>query len=327
MALSIRSQDIINFPGTSKTINIDLTSVVPISENGDEINVLSIGTSAYSKVGTNQRIQDMYITDFVGGWAKSSGFPGSAGKFSIDSTHNRLKIKMDTTVSGIDGSGYYEVALDYNSDDTPIDGEAVADDLANKIHALADVLDSADVGFTNAYRSAEVIFKNGKFWVASGSVGKFYTGNYRSSVSIIAATTNDCSKILGFDLGTSSQKLSTISVKETVLNTDYTAGADTLSVNTGTGAMLGLAYMITDNIHTEYFTTISGTTDSQLKVATVGNNSYDALKYSYTAYETKLQLLKEQDPEGKPVSWYNSIDALVKYGIKTMANQIDYSTN
>lgn len=325
MALSIKSQDIINFPGTTKTINIDLSSVVPINADGDEINVLSVSTTAYSKTGINQRIQDLYITDFVGGWVKSSGFTGSAGKFSIDSTHNRLKIKMDTTVSGIDGNGYYEVVLDYNSDDTPIDGEAIADDLETKIHALADNLDAADVGFTNAYRSAEVVFKNGKFWIASGSVGKFYTGNYRSSVSVIAADTHDCSALLGFNLGTSSQKLSTISVKETVLNTNYVAGVDTLSVNTGTGAVAGLSYMITDNTHTEYFTTISGTTDSQLKVATVGNNGYNALSYSYDAYETKLQLLKEQDPEGKPVSWYSSIDSLVKYGIKTMANQIDYS--
>ena len=62
------------------------------------------------------------------------------------------------------------------------------------------------------------------------------------------------------------------------------------------------------------------------KVATSGINGFTALSNSYTANNAKIQLLKQQDPEGTPTSWYNSIDKLVRYGIKVMASQIDYSS-
>lgn len=325
MALNIDTQDLENYPGTTKRVTIDLDSIVPIGAEGDEKFVLSTATSAYSDITNRTTIQDMYITEMAAGWAKSSGFAGSAGKFYLDSTHRNLKVKMDATVSGTDGNGYYTVTLTPNDDSTPVAGEVVAAELEVKIRAIADNLETVDTGFSRAYKNASVEYKNGKFWVVSGSISSYYSGNNRSSVSIVAADANDCSKELGFDLPTTSHELDTVAVKETLLNSSYTADTDTLSVNTGTGAVAGMAFMITDGTNTEYFTALSGTTDSNIKVATNGTNGFTAISNSYSANEAKIQLLKAQDPEGVPTNWYTSIDQLVRYGIKVMASQIDYS--
>lgn len=326
MALSIDTQDLTNYPGTSKRVSIDLDSIVPIGAEGDEQFVLSASTTAYSNNTSRTSIQDLYITDMVAGWCKSSGFAGSAGKFYLDATHKSLKVKMDATVSGTDGNGYYTVTLTPNDDDTPVNGSVVAAELETEIRAIADNLETADTGYATAYRNASVEYKNGKFWVVSGSIGSYYSGNNRSSVDIKPADTNDCTQRLGFDLPTTSYALAGVAVKETLLNSSYTADTDTVSVNTGTGAQSGMAFMITDGTNTEYFTALSGTTDSSIKVATMGTNGFTAISNSYSANEARLQLLKEQDPEGTPTSWYTSIDQLVRYGIKSMASQIDYSS-
>lgn len=326
MALSLNTQDLENYPGITKKVTVDLSSVIPIGFEGDEQFTLSTSTTAYSDNVTRKAIQSLYITEMKAGWCKSSGFTGSSGKFYIDDTHKSLKVKLDTTVSGIDGTGYYTINLTPNDDMTPVDGEVLADELEQKIRGIADVIVPADTGFTLAYKNASVEYKNSKFWVVSGSVGKYYSGSNRSSVSIIAADTNDCTERLGFNLPTTSASLANVAVKETLLNSNYVSNTSTVSVNTGTGAQSGMAYMITDGTHTDYFTALSGTTDSSIVVATTGTNGYVGISNSYNANGAKLQLLKEQDPEGTPTSWYTSIDQLIRYGIKVMASQIDYSS-
>ncbi len=325
MAVNIDTQDLDNYPGTTKRVTIDLESIVPIGAEGDEQFVLSTSTTSYSDNDARTAIQSMYITDMVAGWCKSSGFAGSSGKFYLDATHKSLKVKMDATTSGTDGSGYYAVNLTPNNDDTPVSGEVVAAELELKIRAVSNSLVTADVGFSRAYRNASVEYKNGKFWIVSGSVSSYYSGNNRSSVDITAADTNDCSTVLGFDLPTTSYDLANVAVKETLLNSSYTADTNTLSVNTGTGATAGQAFMIMDGINTEYFTALSGTTDSNIKVATMATNGYIGITNSYTANAAKIQLVRQQDPESVPTSWYTSIDQLIRYGIKVMVNQIDYS--
>lgn len=327
MAINIDTQDLEKFPGNTKRISVDLASIVPIGAEGDEKFVLSTSTSAYSDNIARTSIQDLYITAISAGWCKSSGFAGSSGKFYLDDTHKSLKIKMDATVSGTDGSGYYTVELTPNDDATPVSGEVVALELETKIRELANDLEPADVGFTTAYRNASVEYRNGKFWIVSGSISPYYSGNARSSVIITSSDTNDCTKELGFDLPTTSYSLASVAVKETLLNSDYTANTDTLNINTGTGAKPGMAFMITDGTveGTEYFTALSGTTDYSIKVATSSNNGFVGITRDYSANRAKLQLLKEQDPEGVPTNWYTSIDQLIRYGIKNMASQIDYS--
>lgn len=326
MALSISTQDLINYPGTSKKISIDLESIVPIGYEGDEQFVLSASTSTYSDNTDRTAIPDLYITEMKAGWCKSSGFAGSSGKFYLDDTHKSLKVKIDATLSGTDGNGFYTITLTPNDDGTPVTGEVVAAEIEEKIRALDDVLEDADVGFSTAYKNASVSYKNGKFWIVSGSISNYYSGNYRSSVLVAAADINDCSVELGFNLPITSAGLAAVTVKETLLNADYSSDTDTMGVNTGTGAQAGMAFMITDGVNTDYFTALSGTTDSVIKVATFVNNNYTGVVNSYSSGQARVQLLKQQDPEGVPTSWYTSIDKLIRYGIKVIASQIDYSS-
>jgi len=326
MALNLDTQDLDNYPGRTKRVTVDLSSIIPIGFDGDEQFILSTTTTAYSDNAARTAIQSLYVTEMKAGWCKSSGFVGSSGKFYIDDTHNSLKVRLDATVSGTDGSGYYTITLTPNDDMTPVDGEVLADEMEQKIRAVANVIATADTGFSMAYRNASVEYKNSKFWIVSGSVGKYYSGSHRSSVLVAPASINDCTERLGFDLPTTSVALDSVAVKETLLNSNYTANTSTVSVNTGTGAQPGMAFMITDGVNTDYFTAISGTTDSAIKVATTATNSYTGISHSYSANRAKLQLLKEQDPEGSPTSWYTSIDKLIRYGIKVMVSQIDYSS-
>ena len=162
MALTITTQDLENYPGITKQVSLDISSVVPTGYDGDEQIVMSVSTNAYSNISTRTTIPSKYLMGFKTGWCKSSGLVGSAGKFNVDSTHYKLKIKIDATNSGIDNSGYYEIALAYNGDDTPISGEDIATDMETKIQALADTLVTADTGFTLAYSTAQVEYRNGR---------------------------------------------------------------------------------------------------------------------------------------------------------------------
>ena len=325
MAINIDTQDLVNYPGTTKRVTLDQDSIVPVGEEGDEKYILKTSTTAYSDNANSTAIQDLYITDFKTGWCKSSGFAGSGGKFSLDSTHYKLKIKLDATVSGSDESGYYTIDLAYNIDSTPISGDAVADDMEEKIRALTMV--TADTGYSLSYKSCSVYYQEGKFWIISGSTGNYYTGANRSSVKVTPAASYDCSKELGFDLELDSEALDAVAVKEAILGSDYTTDTTPLTIGAGTGVIAGDCLMITDGVYTDYFVAISGTTDVSVVVATNANNSYVGIANSYTtASGALIQKLRRQDPEGRPTMWYTNIDAISRFGIKSIINQIDYSS-
>lgn len=325
MAINVTTQDLENYPGTTKTVTLDQASIIPVGEEGDEKYVLKFSTTAYSDNTNNTAIQTLYITDFKTGWSKSSGFAGGSGKFDLDATHNQLKIKLDSTVSGTDGNGYYTIALAYNIDLTPISGEAVAADMEEKIRALT--METADTGYALSYLNASVWWQDNKFYITSGSVGDFYTGSNKSSVSVIPATTNDCSIELGFDLKMESETMASVAVREALLGANYTTDTTPLTVGAGTGVIAGDALMITDGVNTDYFTALSGTTDVSIAVATNSNNSYIGIASSYTtASGAIIQKLRRQDPDGQPTMWYTNIDDITRFGIKTMVNQIDYSS-
>jgi hypothetical protein len=169
MALNIDTQDIDAYPGTVKRVTVDQSQIVPIGFEGDEQFVVTIGTSAYSDNTLRTAIQDLYVTDFIAGWCKSSGFAGSSGKYSLDATHNTIRVKMDATVSGVGQTGYYPITLDW--DDSARSGELVAQDMEDKIRAVT--CSGADAGYQLAYTNASVEYKNGKFWIVSGSIGRY----------------------------------------------------------------------------------------------------------------------------------------------------------
>lgn len=325
MALNIDTQDLENYPGVTKRVTIDLDSIVPAGYYGDEQYILSASTTAFSNNVSRTAIQSLYITEFKAGWCKSSGFTGNAGKFTVTPTQKDLKIKIDNTVSGTDGSGYYTISLSTSA--TPIAGDTIARDLESKIRALGNSLNTADQGFALAYKNAKVEFKDGKFWIISGSISSSFSGEYRSSVDVTSAPPNDVAAELGFNLPVSSEILDSITVKEAALGSNYTADTDTLTLSAVIGASAGDCLMITDGTNTDYFTALSGTSGTTIKVATESANGYMGITEDYDATTgAKVQLLREQDPENSPKSYYNNIDSLVRFGVRTMMSQIDYSS-
>ena len=322
MALTIVTQDLDNYPGTTKNVTIDLTSTVPVGYEGDEQNVISATTTAYSDNDALTAIQDIYLLYFKGGWCKSSGFAGSGGKFALTSTANQMKVKMDSTVSGTDGGGYYTISLAYNVDETPISGESIAEDMETKIRALT--METADIGFSLSYLNASVEYRDGQFWIVSGSMSKYYTGDDKSSVDVLPAASNDCTELLGFTQKMSSEELAGYTVTETTLSSNYTANTTPLSVNTGLGVQAGDACMVYDGVNSDYFIAISGTTDSSIAINT---DAYTGINNSYTTTSgAVIQKLRKQDPDGEPTPYYSSIDSIVRWCVKSLANQIDYSS-
>lgn len=319
MAINIDTQDLVNYPGNVKRVTIDQESMVPQGYEGDEQFVLSFSTTAYSDNAARTRIQDLYITHFKAGWCKSSGFSGT--KFALDSTHNSLEIKLDSTTSGV-SDGYYRITLEHN-DGITIDGEVVAADMETKIRALADELDTADIGYRLAFMNSTVEFTGGRFWIVSGSVSQYYSGARKSAVKVRASSVNDCSEILGFDLNTNSEDLDSVSIKEAIVLTDYVAsasGTGSITLSATIGAQVNDCMIITDRVNSDYFQIdyISGGTYIE----------FDRTKvtHDYDAGKAKVQLLREQDPDADPTLWFSDVDKITRHGVKTIINQIDFSS-
>jgi len=317
MAIQVDTQDLTNYPGNVKRVTLDQEQVVPQGYEGDEQFMLSFSTTAYSDSTTNTRIQDSYVTYFRAGWCKSSGFTGT--KFALDATHNAIEVKLGATVSGV-SDGFYRIVLEHN-DGIPIESEVVAADIETKIRAVADTLNDADAGFKLAYMNASVEFKNGRFWIVSGSLSQFYSGSNRSSVKV-RSSVNSCSELLGFNLDTNSEDIDGQGIKEALVLTDYVAtssGVGQITISANIGAQVGDCMLITDRVSSDYFQidSITGGTIIEFDRSKVTGN-YEQLK-------TKVQLLREQDPDADPTLWFNDIDKIHRHGLKTMINQIDYS--
>lgn len=323
MAINVNTQDIDQYPGVVKRVTVDQAQLIPTGFAGDEQYVITISTSAYSDNTLNTAIQDLYIMEFDAGWCKSSGLRGTGGKFALDATHKSLKIKMDATVSGTDGNGYYTITLEH-SGGLGIAGSAVAADMEAKIRDIT--VETGDTGYQLAYTNTTVEFTDGKFRIISGSIGRYYSGQYRSSVDVISADTNDCTAILGFDVPVKSETIDSIAIGETLLYADYTGGTTPLQLDSVNGLSVGDSLAITDGNNTEYFPVlaISGT---NVTVPITGTNGFDGIANDYaTASGSQVQLLRMQDPDVRPLTYFDSVDSLVRYGIKSIINQIDYSS-
>lgn len=322
MAINVDTQNLVDYPGNVKRVTIDQESVVPQGQEGDEQFMFNFSTTAYSDITNRTQIQDYYVTSFRTGWCKSSGFAGTA--FALTSGTCNLEVQIDSTTSGTDGvSGYYSITLDHNAG-VPIAAEVVAADIETKIRALADTFGSEDVGFKLAYMNSSVSFTGGKLWIVSGSTGEWYSGENKSAVNVRTAATNDCSVVLGFNLSVSSEVFDSSAVKEALVLTDFagstSSGTSYITINQNVGATVDDCMVITDGTVSDYFqvTGITGGTIVEFDGQKVSND--------YIADKSKVQVLREQDPDADPALWFDTIDKITKHGIKTMINQIDYSS-
>jgi hypothetical protein len=218
----------------------------------------------------------------------------------------------------------YYIVLETGSN---LSGDSVAADMETKIRAVPDgaAWQAADNGYELAYVNSSVSFENSRFKIVSGSVGSYYTGADRTSVIVTASGADTAYADLGFDLGVDSQTMAGLVPKEVSLGSSYTLDNSPMTIGAGTGVTEGSALYITDGTYEDYFTALSGTTDTSVVVATEGTNGFIGVTHSYTAGEAKVQVLKYGDPETVPVPYYINVDGLVRFGIKTMANQLDYS--
>lgn len=323
MAINVDTQDLVNYPGNVKRVTVDQKSIVPQGYEGDEQYMLSFSTTAYSDNVNRTRIQDYYTTYFNAGWCKSSGFAGSSGNFLLDAAHCKLEVKMDATVSGVD-SGYYGVTLHHESG-IPMSGEVIAANMEEAIRGIADTLNTADAGFKLAYMNSSVEFKNGKFWIVSGSLSQYYSGSNKSSVSVRPSTTgSDASENLGFNLSMTTEILDGVSVKEALILTDFmgeaiVSGTGYITINQNIGAVLNDCLMITSSSGSDYL---------QLNSTPAGGTvlEFDAYKVTknYHTGAAKVQLLREQDPGASPMLWFDNIDKITRHGVKSIVNQLAY---
>lgn len=325
MAVNVTVYDLDNYPDNSKTITVDQKTLVPVGYEGDEQWVLSFSTTAYSDNTNRTDIQDIYVREMNAGWIKSSGFTGTGGKFTLVSgSSNQLKVKIDASAGQSGGGGYYVIEL---APGVNLTGDSIADDIETKIRAIPDSSNwnSSDEGYKLSYKNTIVEFVDGRFWIVSGNVGKYYTGNERSSVAIAKYGSDTCYETLGFNLAISSEVIAGISAKEALLAVDYTTDTASMVIGAGTGVTDGDCMLITDGINTDYFQVISvsGTT---LTVATNGVNGFTGVSHSYTAGISKVQLLRYQDPEQVPASYHNTIDSITRWGIMSITNVIDFSS-
>jgi hypothetical protein len=78
--------------------------------------------------------------------------------------------------------------------------------------------------------------------------------------------------------------------------------------------------VITDRVNYDYF---------QIDDISAGTYiEFDRTKvtHDYAAGKAKVQLLREQDPDADPTLWFRDVDRITRHGIKTMINQIDFSS-
>jgi len=302
MAVNVTVFDLLNNPNNPKQVIVDLASVVPLGNGGEDAYVLTSSTSATaSGAGGTSAIQKLYIRDTRIGWAKSSGL--KTGPYAVTGSKKHLKVAIDED-TGV------EIMLAQSV--TPITGEAVAEDLQTKINNLAKT-GGSKVG-NLSYLNATVRYINGRFEILSGTSGA-YTGVDRSSVAVTdGITTTGLLAELGFDISITSQALAGNAVGVTSLASGYVSGTS-MTVTTAGVVSSGDAIVITDGTNTAYrgVTTANGTT---LTLSSGIGTGFAA--------GSMVQVLGLRDFSAEPPPIYTDIDDLMKYAITYIANQINF---
>jgi hypothetical protein len=310
MARNITVYDLDNYPDNSKTVTVDQSSVVPTGYAGDEQWVLSFKTSAYSDNTNSTAIQDIYVQKMKTGWYKTSGLVSLGASITISGGANTLGLNIDNSSKWY----YIQIASDTYGPDAL--AEAMQD-------AIQDIPDSGAWSTSDdslSYLNAQVEYDNGKFKIISGTVGEYYTGSNRTSVSTTYSGTDTMYYDLGFDLGIGSYDIATTSVKESLVTATCNDSSTGITINSMSGLAEGDVLAITDKTHTEYVIAKAGTTATSI-VIEAGD-----ISNTYTANRAKVQKLQIQDPDQEPVMYHSEVDSVMRWGINSIVNQIDFSS-
>jgi len=303
MAVNVSVFDLVNYPNNPKTVTVDITELVPVGNGGEDTWVFSAITSATASGGA--AIQRLYISQNRFGWAKSSGL--KQGPYTVNSGQKHLKIAIDEDISEA-----LEITLEESL--TSLGGNVVAKDIQSKLSASAKTGDGK-VG-NLAYLNATVKFVNGAFEVISGTASDVYTGSTRSSVAIAdGVTTTGLAEELGFNIVFSSEDIASDPPVQASLASDYTTGTMVV-VDTSGVINSGDCLAITDGTNLEFRGVESGS-GANVVLSSGLANTY--------ATGSLVQVLKLQDPAGKPVSAYETVDDVIKFSIASLANQINFA--
>jgi len=330
MAVNVSVYDLVNYPDNSKTVTVDIKQVTPIGYEGDEQWVVSCVTSAYSDNTARTAIQDIYIQNMRAGWLKGME---ASGPFTLTSGVNagfEIKIDADPTWRHIDiPTGVYT-------------GDALADWLETEIRALNSAVSST---YQLAYMNMSTEYTDGRFQFVSGSVSEHLIGANRSSVAINADTLyvpgpggqDNCAHTLGLDFPMTSESLAGFAAKEGRVDGSYTAGNTTLNtkeygwdVTTFSGSVFAITSDLVEQggfenstVTYEYFICVGGTASA---MTIQGAHASGGLLNNYDPDDKIVMFDGPQDPQAVPTAWNSEVDGVVRWGIKSIANQIDYSS-
>jgi len=320
MAVSVSVYDLVNYPDNNKTVTVDIKQVTPIGYEGDEQWVISCVTSAYSDNTARTAIQDIYVQNQRSGWLKGMQ---ASGPFTIASgTNGGFEIKLDADATW------------RHLDITP--GNYTGDDLADWLEDAIRAL-HVHVGSTYelAYMNMSVKYEDGRFQFVSGSVSQYYTGSNRSAVTINGGTLNapgpggqdNCARYLGLDFPMTSEGLAAFEAKEGRLDGSLAPGSTAIPVKdygwdatTFSGSVFALT---TDNTNWEYVICIGGSASS---LAIYGADGSGGVIGTYADEDKIIMFDGPQDPSALPTPWHEEIDSIVRWGIKSISNQIDFSS-
>lgn len=317
MATNVTVRDLDNYPDNYKTVTVDQITIIPTDARGDEKWVASFSTTAYSNNTALTSIQDIYVQHFKVGWAKGSIV---SGPFVVVNGNKTLGIRLDG------GTTPYYVTLTSGT----YFGDALAAHLETQIRAIPTTSGAGWDWSTSddelSFMNAIVDYKDNKFYVVSGNIGESFSGTGESSVILTASGADTLYEDLGFDLGFTSKSMTSSSVcTETTLASPYTANTASLVLARDIGVSDRDSLCITDGTNLEYFTAISGGS-ATLTVPISGTNLFGGIVNSYATADTVVQVLRRQDPDQEPNYYYNTLDAIVTWGIMSIANQVDFSS-
>jgi hypothetical protein len=317
MAINVTIRDVENYPDISKTVTVDQTTMVPVGSYGDEKWLLSFVTSAYSDNVARTGIQNIYVQEMKAGWVKSSGLVDFGSTVVVSATSKTLGIDIDNST----GAWYYIELTEgvYGPD-------ALARDMEDLIRSIPDgsLWNSNDDPL--AYINAQVEYSNGKFKIVSGSVASEYTGTSQTSVEVTYSGSDTLYYDVGFDLGIDSYTIATTGTNERLVTSAVVSGTDTVVITTTAGLSAGDCMAITDNVNTDYFQIIDVVSLTDLTVAS--GTGFDAIHNDYNISVTpaKVQLLRVSDVDQEPSQYHDMVDSIMRWGIMSVTNQIDFSS-
>lgn len=309
MARNVTVYDLDNYPDNNKTVTLDQQSIVPVGYGGDEQWVLSFVTTAYSDNSNNTAIQDIYVREIRTGWNKSSGLIDTSS-ITISGGGKVLGLDIDNS------STTYYVQL---TEDT-YGPDSLAAHMEGKIRAIPDTGNWSSTDDSLSYKNVQVEYNNGKFKIISGTVSEYYTGTTRSSVEVTFSGSDQLYYDLGFDLGINSFDVAGTAINETLVTAGCGASSTAIVVNTMTSLAVDDPIAITDGTTTDYAIAQAGTTSTNIVIIS------GSLSNSYTANRARVQILEIQDPDQQPVMYHDNADSIMRWGVMSITNQIDFSS-